>query len=208
VGNFPENFLEKIFEIGGINVEVGLRYASGEQAVYYESLRFFHEKILKETNIMETSLESGDIRTFELTVHAVKSMLLTIGATEMSDKASDLETAAKEGITDFCQAEYPDLHDELIFLYEDLAELFPAKTIENTTKEIGTKSLLMEKLEKALVACTEFDNESAMGILNELKVYDFGDETDTLINEAINALRDFNIDGAESKLKKIIMENL
>jgi len=208
VGSVPGNFLEKIFEIGGINVEVGLRYASGEQAVYFDSLLAFFEKILKETKIMESALEKDDIRTFELTVHAVKSMLLTIGATELSDTAAGLEAAAKEGNIGFCQTTYPDLHDDLLFLYDDFTELFPLKSIENTKKEIGSKSLLMEKLEKTLVACADFDNESAMNILTELKIYDFGIETDTLIDEAFSALKDFNIDIAESNLKKIIMENL
>ena len=203
-----EDFLEKIFGIGEINVETGLRYASGMQDIYYESLQIFFEKVLDECENMSAFLENGDIKSFGIAVHAMKSMLATIGATGLSERALKLEMAAKEGNGDFCQLDYPDLEEELHFLADDLAEIFPAKESNDTAREDGSKTLLLEKLEKTLVACTEFDNDVGVDILKELQAYDFGEETNGLISESLQAMKDFDIDGAEVKIKKIIMDNL
>jgi hypothetical protein len=104
--------------------------------------------------------------------------------------------------------QYPDLSDELNFLYEDLTNLFPVKEAQAAAREAGSKNMLLEKLEKALVACTEFDSDAGMDIVKELQAYDFGGEIDALLNESMSAFKDFDIDGAEAKLKKIIMENI
>ena len=202
------DFLERLFGIGEINVEVGLRYASGDNAIYFGSLQVFHEKILDECRVMASFLEANDLKTFGITVHSVKSMLTTIGALDLADRASHLETAAKEENNDYCQVTYPDLQDDLELLYDDMKEIFPVAKDSATVKTAGTKNLLLEKLEKAMVACTDFDNETAIDILKELKEYTFGEEADALISDSVNLLKDFNIDGAETKLKKIIMDNL
>jgi len=204
----PEDFLEKLFEVDGINVETGLRYASGIPEVYYESIKVFFEKIIHECAIMDSALAQGDLKTFDITIHAVKSMLKTIGMIELSDSAHLLEVAAKEGNSDYCHIEYPDFRDELDFLYDDLAVLFPIKAFSDAVKETGSTKFLLVKLEKAMAACSEFENEAAMAFLDELQVYDFGNETNKLISEAKSYLKDFNIDQAEAKLKKIVMEVL
>ncbi|MCL2719385.1 MAG: Hpt domain-containing protein [Lachnospiraceae bacterium] len=203
-----EDFLEKLYDISGINIETGMRYASGILDVYYESLRIFFEKVSDESKNMENALKNNDLKSFGITVHAMKSMLLTIGASELSETAAILETKAKESDSDFCQSQYPDFQEELDFLNEGLADLFPVKEACETVKEAGSKNFLLEKLEKALVACTEFDNDTATGIMTELSGYDFGEGINTTINESLSALKDFDIDGAELKLKKLIMDTL
>ncbi|MCL2254568.1 MAG: transporter substrate-binding domain-containing protein [Lachnospiraceae bacterium] len=204
-----EGFLEKLFEIGEINAEIGMRYASGMQDLYIESLKVFYEKVMDECKSMSAFLANNDLKSFGITVHAMKSMLATIGAAGLSEKAFQLETAAKSGDGAYCRAEYPDLQDELDFLHDDMAVLFASdEKAEAVVKEAGTKKLLLEKIEKALVASTEFDNDTATEILKEVQTYDFGEEINTSIAESIRALNEFNIDDAEAKLKKIIMDNL
>ena len=67
--------------------------------------------------------EKGDFEYYRITVHAVKSTSLTIGATKVSEDAKSLEMACKEGNIDFVKRN----HDAFVAEYESLIRVLQAE---------------------------------------------------------------------------------
>ena len=58
---------------------------------------------------IQTVFESGDIKNYQILVHALKSTSLSIGAENLSEKARHLEHAAKENNVEEIQANHEDM---------------------------------------------------------------------------------------------------
>ena len=99
----------------GLNTEAGLHYAAGDRNFYLELLQGFLKEKDTKTESLKTSLSGHDLKSYEITVHALKSSARTIGADELSALALELETAAKNGEEDQILAK----SDELFRRYEE-----------------------------------------------------------------------------------------
>jgi hypothetical protein len=62
---------------------------------------------------------------------------------------------------------------------------------------------LLENAKKALAAAEAFNSEAGIEILKDLLAYDFGAEANTLLENALTALENFEYEGASENLKKI-----
>jgi hypothetical protein len=137
----------------------------------------------------------------------MKSMLATIGAVTLSESALKLETAAKKKEYDYCVLHFSELKEKLLSLHERLSLIFPDE-IDNAghspaAKEPGDPARLRENIQKALAAAANFDSDTGMEAINVLLAYDFGDETNTLLDSAMAAFRNFDFDGAVGSLKAV-----
>ena len=86
-----------IIEIDGIDVKVGLSKTGGGVENYIEILNIFLKDGAKKLVEIKNSLKSNDIKFYTTCIHALKSALASIGATELSDIAKALELAGKSG---------------------------------------------------------------------------------------------------------------
>lgn len=84
--------LEKLL---GINTELGMSYCMDDEDFYREVL----EEYINSNRVDELQkfFEAQDWMNYRISIHAVKSTSLTIGAEEMSAKALALESACKAG---------------------------------------------------------------------------------------------------------------
>ena len=147
-------------------------------------------------------INNENIDGFTIRVHAVKSMLSTIGAMVLSERAAMLELAAKNKDLNYCLKHYPAFQLELFELHVKLADIFPdeEKIPERLTGDIA---FLNENLPKLLVAADDLDNETCVKTLDLLLGYDFGDPVNAELKNAMTEVKDFNFDKAAEILREI-----
>jgi len=193
--------LEKVDEI---NTEIGLSRVSGIENMYSETLEAFTKDILSNCTAMSASLAYGDMQSFSISVHAVKSVLSTIGAMNLSEAAAKLETAAKNKDIEYCMTRFPAFKEKLLSLHEQLSTIFREKKNE-FKKKGGDTVFLYDNINKALLAAADFDGDSGFKAINDLLAYDFGEENNALLESAAEAFRGFDYDAAKDFLNKLLV---
>ena len=112
----------KELEKAGISVKTGLGYAAGDEDFYLEILRDYAAAYGDTEKVLVKSFEEKDWKNYEIKVHALKSTSKTIGAAGVSDKAKDLEYAAKDGNTAFIESEHESMLDAYGTLVRNIEE--------------------------------------------------------------------------------------
>jgi len=118
-------FINALSEIKEIDTLLGLSRVEDDIFIYKATVEIFYNNLMSECIKMSELLAGHNIDLFGTNVHAMKSMLSTIGAMELSELALLLELAAKKGEADYCYDNYPPLHQNLLSLHQRLAGIFP-----------------------------------------------------------------------------------
>lgn len=79
-----------------IDKKEGLQYCDNSEEIYEEMLKAYYEQGLKYKQKLSEYLAERDWKNYKIIVHTVKSTSKLIGATAFSDKAKELEDAAKQ----------------------------------------------------------------------------------------------------------------
>ena len=195
-------FLDALAGIG-LNVKVGLVRFSNKKDVYQDIVKDFYLSFPKLCKNLSSAMERQDIAGFAMAVHSMKSSLSTIGAMELTKKAAELETAARKEDAAFCVNEYPAFNEGLLELYEQLSGVIPSGA-DAPEKLRGDPATLREGIEKALTAV--YDNDVGIEALSVLLAFDFGAETNALLENSMEAFRNYDMDAAVSLLKTINTE--
>jgi HPt (histidine-containing phosphotransfer) domain-containing protein len=199
--------LDELRRIKGLSVETGLRRVSNIEDMYLEMVSLFVRKLPGDTVKLVDLLDSGDIKGFSILVHSMKAALATIGATSASEKAGELEIAAKEGTTEFCKKNFPEFFSVLKKLEADLKTVietaFPHKNKAVDMRKKGDPSHLAEFVNKAMAAAMDFDSDACAVAINGMLAYDFGHEIDSLLENIEEALMDFDFDTITECLEKM-----
>jgi HPt (histidine-containing phosphotransfer) domain-containing protein len=197
-----DSFIKEIVKIEEINTEIGLGRFKDKKDTYRVTIDMFQKKLPAECNKMTDFLAATDMENFAIAVHTVKSNLATIGAMRLSEKAFELETASKNREIDFCRRRFPEFKEKLLSLYKKLSVIF-SDSLEPKEKKPGDMNRLGENAQKALAAVEAFDSDTGIEILKNLLSYDFGAETNILLENALTALENFEYEGASENLRKI-----
>ncbi|MDR2589705.1 MAG: response regulator [Oscillospiraceae bacterium] len=196
-----DDFIVILNGIDDININIGLNNAAGVESLYYQSVELCCKQLPSESAKMSESLINDDIKAFAISVHTIKSILATIGAVELSNTAAHLEELAKDGDSTACKELFPDFHDKIMKLHSQIAAIF--KTETSKTKTPGDFATLKENVEKAIAATKSFNDSGSLAALKPLLQYDFGDETNTLLENAIAEISNFDYEKAEEILNEI-----
>ncbi|MDR0859345.1 MAG: response regulator [Oscillospiraceae bacterium] len=78
--------------IKGVNTSLGLNLSDNNIENYNDLLSIFSSDAIKAIAILNSCLESNDIKQYTTTVHSLKSITGTIGAAEISEIAAELES--------------------------------------------------------------------------------------------------------------------
>ena len=87
---------EKVETSAEINTSVGMRYCANDKAIYKEILASYVAQKERFDVEMRAAFQEKDWEKYRVLVHSLKSTSLTIGAEKLSEKAKELEMAAKE----------------------------------------------------------------------------------------------------------------
>ncbi|MBQ6039789.1 MAG: response regulator [Oscillospiraceae bacterium] len=96
----------------GLDTVSGLKYCAGDEAFYLSMLQEFASGLPERTEKMRNFLAENDLKNYEILVHALKSNLKMLGSDPLSERAKELEFAAKNGDAALIAEKYPPLeHD-------------------------------------------------------------------------------------------------
>jgi HPt (histidine-containing phosphotransfer) domain-containing protein len=197
-----DNFLKEIAKIEEINTGIGLDRFQDKKDAYRTTMDMFQKKLPADCDKMTDFLAAADTENFAIAVHTMKSSLATIGAMRLSETALKLENASKNREIDFCRRRFPEFKEKLLSLYKKLSVIF-AGGREPREKKPGDMSRLGEDAKKALAAVEAFDSDAGLEILKDLSSFDFGAQTNILLENALAALENFEYEGAAENLRKI-----
>lgn len=111
VSGAPEDGLSGLKSIEALDVSVGLGYCMNDEDFYKEMLAEYASS-RKDAELNEAIIDH-DFEKYRISVHALKSTSLTIGAVALSSRAKTLEFACKDGDYDFVREH----HEELVREY-------------------------------------------------------------------------------------------
>lgn len=106
--------------ISGLDISTGLSYCMDDMDFYQEMIREYLKNDKRTT--LEEFFAQEDLENYRITVHALKSTSLTIGAVELSEKAKKLEMAAKAKDMDYIRLHHREVMEKYKELYDSLAE--------------------------------------------------------------------------------------
>ncbi len=109
-----------------INLDVALRYCMDSKSFVIQMLTAFTDAARAEK--IQAAFDSGDVKNYQILVHALKSTSLSIGAENLSGQAKQLELAAKADDLAAIQAG----HAPLMAVYQNVREQI-AKWLEAST---------------------------------------------------------------------------
>jgi len=119
-----DKFWDAVGKTGDIDTETGLRHHTGNRETYYKTLEKFHKKLISECDHMGDSLDTYDIKNFEISIHAMESILAIIGAEELAKTALDLENASEKQKIEYCSQKFPVFRENLLSLHKELSDIF------------------------------------------------------------------------------------
>lgn len=165
------------FKIGDLDVEKGMLYCGGKEK-YLNMLQLHSNSAEENRRNVESLYEQQNWKDYTITVHAIKSSMLSIGAVTLSELAKQLELAGKEGNIEYICAH----HKEMLAEYNRVTQMIQENAKVNPVKSqtIDVKSLPMladiEFEQKAIDledAMYALDGQKMLDILSELKKYQY-----------------------------------
>lgn len=93
----------------GIAVQSGLGYCAGDEAFYAEMLTDYADSFEKRMAELDAAEQSGDLKQYEIHVHALKSASATVGADDVSALAKSLEEACRNGDSGYVSSGHKEL---------------------------------------------------------------------------------------------------
>jgi signal transduction histidine kinase/DNA-binding response OmpR family regulator len=153
----------------GIDTRKGLMMSGGSYNKFLDILKLFSAEAVVKLETVRQSVLTNDWSSYTVNVHALKSALGNLGATELSIRAAALEQAGKKGDTIMIE------QDTEKFLY-DLEELRHSilQTLDNVMQkeeslEPDTAEAFDAGLEKIRAAVKKLDAETMNSVLDALK---------------------------------------
>jgi len=200
---------EMIIGTANIDTEKGVSNMGGSKTTYLGILKTAYNEGLKQIKKAREYYESGDIKNYSITVHAVKSTMLGLGAGELSEMAKAHEFAGKDGNITFIKDGIDSFLSKFDEVLGEMKSILDGNAEEEKSKaSLGNEATLSmsddeykEKINAAIEALDSFDSDLALSLLNEIvNVNHSGLEK---INEAISLVDEFEYNEAIDKLKEI-----
>jgi len=126
LSNSRAEFWARIGQIEGLSVSQGLDRVDGQRDSYENTLKLMIREIAKCDRNLSEFLAAGDMQSFHIEVHGIKSSLANIGAIKLGNLARELEKASGRNDSAFCAAYIPPLLRGLDDLRLRLEEAFSA----------------------------------------------------------------------------------
>ena len=153
------------FSIDGLNTDKGLAAFNGKINDYKRVLDIFQKDVVEKVKDVEKYLRTGDIKSYIVTVHALRGSCIGIGADELSQMASDLEAAGKKEDLPFLEKNTDKFLLELESLSVKLKDaLIPLKTVE--CKDNGELFNELAKLADAIEKVSPMDIRASIEALS------------------------------------------
>ena len=171
----------QLIRIDGLDIWEGLAHVGCNQEVYAEALRNFCKDLESKCSILKEFLQNENWKDYSATVHAIKGGLAGIGTWELSQKARELEDAARDEDYEFCLKKSDEVLKELEQFIGSLKStaLFAKETID---REQVSSDYLEKKLSELYLFCSSGNSVEADMLARELRTKTCGGETDNIVD--------------------------
>lgn len=115
----------ELYEISLLDTAQGIRFC-GDATEYRNALTIYARSIDEKADELESSLNAEDWKNYTIRVHALKSTSRSVGATEISELAAELEKAGNAADAEAIRRDTPRLLSLYRSLREPLGRLFDA----------------------------------------------------------------------------------
>ncbi|MDR0526264.1 MAG: response regulator [Spirochaetaceae bacterium] len=195
----------ELYSLPSLDAKTGLHHIAGSIDDYFNVLRQFCVGIEEGCHAIENALASKNWKEFVLRTHAYKGSLAIIGHNELSEKAKELEFAARtEG------AENETLCAEKTAPFIEALREFKAKLEKTslfpkdaTVKTWIDRDALNEKLNILVEACNAFKPDDATAVCEELSRLTYNAEADPLLEEICALTRMFRFSEVGTKIEAL-----
>lgn len=115
--NAGETVMQRLEKIPALDIKTGLTYCMDEE--FYEEMLRDYSYTDKESSL-EQFFDAKDWENYRITIHALKSTSLTIGAVALSEESKALEMAAKNGDESYILSHHQAVMEQYISLLNSL----------------------------------------------------------------------------------------
>lgn len=189
-----------LWQMNGIDVAVGLKYSGDDANLYREVLSDYMDTIEEKADLIEKAVEEGDLETYTIEVHSLKSTSKAIGAMELSEFAKDLESCGKNQEWGPIIARTPALLSLYRELYDIIMPYHTIKEEEVREKEVLEDRELAKLLGQLLDSVSMYDSIRAEEIIANLSEYAYPDNWDAYLRTVTEAMGRFDYDTCKQEV--------
>ena len=162
-----------VWQMEGIDVEVGMSYSGNDKALYLEVLTDFADSIEERADQIERAAAQKNINEYIMGVHSLKSAARYLGAVTVADMAQALEADAKRDDWWAIERGTPDLLVSYRQLYQSISPYCIDRSYTGKRKHFNRDEVhtLLVKLENCM---EEYDIDGGEEIVQALQKYDLG----------------------------------
>ncbi len=194
------------FQIEGIDMDVAMRYYSGDEAGFAELLELYYMDGQRKIGLLR-ELADTNLSDYQTEVHALKSASANIGAMEVSNLARAQENAAAQGDRPLINRQLPLLLES----YEGLLERI-GWTLEQRRKERPQEEKLpalsagdlAQRVAEALEELENFRSRECADIVSEVLRHELPQDRLDSLMEIQGQLKLYEDDNAEKLLAELL----
>ena len=194
----------------GVHTRSGMRYCRGSTELYKELLIKFARNEEQKTPEISDAFARGDIGTYRILVHALKSSSKMVGADALSKMAERAENAAKNNSMDYIRAHHGELLEQYHALARGIVEVFGADEGETAPAVQGdgtelSRAAFIQCLTQLKEKLDTFEAESSEALLAKISgaVYQ-GVPVDRLLSEVRRDVDEFEFKAASEKVGTLL----
>ena len=203
--------LLELTKIEDLSITDGLSTVEGDKQLYIDVLRQFCQGVDEDIPTLHKCTKDNLWKAYAVRIHAVKSVLATIGNQFLSDWASHLEEAATNGDTDTCVKENHKFCNALAKFHAKLLKTsLMADVVALARKVKVTHKELKKQLELLHRACDDFQPDTAEPVAKELQSVTLdaplalSTAVDASLKEINNQVLSFDYDKAAEAIDKLL----
>ena len=173
----PATTTSSELQIGDLEISKGIMYC-GNQKNYIEILKTHRDSGEENMSACQALFDKEDWKNYTITVHGIKSSMMSIGAVKLSEMAKALEMAGKGEDYTYIRANHEPMMDEYrriidILNHSDVlgAPKAAEAVCEKTEIEESVFANMLTEMENASY---ELDDAKMKGILDQLSAYSYG----------------------------------
>ncbi len=183
----------KVLGEAGINVEAGMKN-SGSIDSYRSVLEIFHAAMEEKRDEIEKYYRNGDMKSYTIKVHALKSSARIIGAAIFGEEAQMLEDAGKRDDIDYIRGHHEAFLKQFMELKEPISKALVQKNENAVSGPTADGAIMAVVYEKLKTAAEDMDCDMLEQVFDEMKDYNIPENEQKLYQELKTAAMNFKYD--------------
>ncbi len=188
-----------------IDVAAGLKN-SGDRDTYLSLLRIFYNTAEERSEELDRFYSEKNLKEYTILIHALKSSLRIIGATDLGEKAQLLEDAGKAGDTGLIQKKHSDFVREYRGLKEPLRAVFENSAPDNEEKPEAGDEYLKEVYGEIRAAAEDYNTDRLDTIFDVMKKYSIPSGEKERWDQLLSAYERFDYQAVLSLIGQVLPE--